>query len=637
MSFLKQSPFFAQFHDPEAALSRAMKDRDDSLSKSQETSNSQPIDLEQRFSAQLPDFFQALLNDDDAVYMDPQPMVSITEASSEPTMSQRELLSQQDYFQISSSLSRTERLRHIYLQQQPSVELTLCFCYLGLLQLQHPIFPLDLLEWAKEGSLMFFGVYKFLPRTASRKVFIPTFVPKPLAVASWTRQLCAQLKLSPHPVPLRRAVLRFSRALHLPDSLCGLVEELYHLLDVPLSLDKCVLPSTVILALLVVALKLVVPHHKPLELLLAHTRDAPNEEAASQDHVCEEVTDGVVIEVDSCAESDSIHPNVHHAVERLAKVVLERSRVGALVTHSPHFSSFNLTNGQVEEEFCDPSEMHASTLARRLTQRRRARKQSSRDQTDLGSAGQPPSPAVLAFFERLEAPSLPHLLLRWNQDLGRNPCDWENFDPADPLCRQAFFHFQQSVFSFPLGERDLKLRNLLLDGRRAAFPPVSPGHRTFTSVLPDAAPDAAPAVPAQFPSSSQSVAPIEVPFLPVLPDQNGELPFQRYVHHPRFGYRCEEDLHPILDAVLVRFSVLADVTPAFFFSEVARVERALFTGKPFEPYVGHYDYERGLGSGVTASYPTNKHSKTSASKRRRHRQPRAALSQLERDLGSRLI
>jgi hypothetical protein len=217
---------------------------------------------------------------------------------------------------------------------------------------------------------------------------------------------------------------------------------------------------------------------------------------------------------------------------------------------------------------------------------------------------------------------------------------------------------------FSLG--DVKLRNLLLEDHRVAFPAVPVGRRTFTSVRPDAPPPTTAAPfsahthpsPSHPPSQQHSHAltlshappphahahpPVSVPCSRVHRNSEGELPFERYVHYPGHANKSK-DLHPVVDALVLRLAVLGDVTPVFFHSEVLRVERALFfENRPYEPFSGHYDYERGLGSGPSLSMRTGANSsastarrKASAAKRRRLR-PRAALSQLERDLGSRLI
>jgi hypothetical protein len=232
------------------------------------------------------------------------------------------------------------------------------------------------------------------------------------------------------------------------DSICDLVEDLYQLLGFSLTLDKCVMPSTVLLALLAVAFKLVTPHHGPLGRLslcmrarfcvslwcvrlcvcvcvcvsvrwcafsppsltlfaqpLSHslplyvfslirptrpliridlddsvngwirtTESALPATGAELHTVLHTERNGLEASSPTSSSSAtarrvaSAQEQVQRAAERLFTVVLNRSRIGALVCHTPLYSTIDLRTGLSSEEFHHPSRIPSRAISRRRRQ-----------------------------------------------------------------------------------------------------------------------------------------------------------------------------------------------------------------------------------------------------------------------------
>ncbi|KAI8512624.1 TATA box-binding protein-associated factor RNA polymerase I subunit B [Branchiostoma belcheri] len=131
----------------------------------------------------------------------------------------------------SSGTTRGKK-RGTYPIQRMTMLRTLCFSYLGILWLQEPVLPSDIIRWVREGHIPYIAVKELLPKHMKLGIqdcnnFCVQAFPSYQVIQNNTARLARFLQLPPLPeVDLSRVTSRFILDLNLPAELHGLVGKL---------------------------------------------------------------------------------------------------------------------------------------------------------------------------------------------------------------------------------------------------------------------------------------------------------------------------------------------------------------------------------------------------------------------------
>ncbi|XP_019626219.1 PREDICTED: TATA box-binding protein-associated factor RNA polymerase I subunit B-like [Branchiostoma belcheri] len=131
----------------------------------------------------------------------------------------------------SSGTTRGKK-RGTYPIQRMTMLRTLCFSYLGILWLQEPVLPSDIIRWVREGHIPYIAVKELLPKHMKLGIqdcnnFCVQAFPSYQVIQNNTARLARFLQLPPLPeVDFSRVTSRFILDLNLPAELHGLVGKL---------------------------------------------------------------------------------------------------------------------------------------------------------------------------------------------------------------------------------------------------------------------------------------------------------------------------------------------------------------------------------------------------------------------------